>query len=884
MSSDFPAIRSVQLIACDPIKGRQCPPSVSSVPHHAKTSLQTTIETPSLPFERDEAKLKIRKPHIPARSVTSLSQVVQPSRNRHGEGTYAMRFDDATWGHSAGATADHYASRREIQQVGDKFDALVGTIVGENEVEQAGALQSATDMLMDEVATMLRAECREQCELVERARVSYAAVFAMLQNDAAKLRQLIEDLEKQKAHIEENLTKVIDNAAARVKEAQSDCDRQVKDMQRDMDDKKEEYDNSMKRFLEQKGQLEEHVQALHKVFLDFQSDSVYLTMEELKQRQEKLEKKLKNRDEEIIQLNEQIAHLQKVIQEGEKQRGLLDDANTELRRELQTVRAAANRLQRRLEMQNIDAGGEFQDIDMDGEIGENGEEIPGGPLISSEAVQDSTGKFGKGRNMIDTTPYFTVMQNLSLIADRIHEVVSKNSDGVLLPQTTAEETDKAMMSGAASVMIKAIMGKTQEVLQAAECLDSLDIGLNETGDENGPLPRFLELIKGHNQVKHKRDLEENISAANLLLIRQIMNSKYLSDKMNARMARPLTRFPEFVVGYFCKDGENIFTGLSKSARMWRAIEGSQLPEVKLFRNFLLEKLTVDELSFFLEARNSLIGFRTFAENDPQEITIEYAKCDEFATAVIGAFSPVLATVKGEASKFAVNGYIDYSQFLTVLIAYYQNERRRRRTAVKLMFKSKSIQNPQGIDFETFISMIQSLGFQGSIDDIFALFREACLLGGGSLSVRSFTKAMDSLSFHFYSIEIPLSITRRFELTELTRQQLLRHWVKFSAWFNGFKVPIPQLDSWFRAQLVAQVRRVEQLFKTKATVASLYSEYRQLLDYFQFGLDVLARSQKDPMPKAKSERHLLLLENMIDLLITFIVKDCAGAILFTETVL
>ena len=66
-------------------------------------------------------------------------------------------------------------------------------------------------------------------------------------------------------------------------------------MKKEMEEKKEEYDNSMKRFLEQKAQLEEHVKALHRVFLDFQSDSVYITLEELKQKQQSMEKTLRPR-------------------------------------------------------------------------------------------------------------------------------------------------------------------------------------------------------------------------------------------------------------------------------------------------------------------------------------------------------------------------------------------------------------------------------------------------------------------------------------------------------------------------------------------------------------------------------------------------------------
>jgi hypothetical protein len=33
---------------------------------------------------------------------------------------------------------------------------------------------------------------------------------------------------------------------------------------------------------------------------------------------------------------------------------------------------------------------------------------------------------------------------------------------------------------------------------------------------------------------------------------------------------------------------------------------------------------------------------------------------------------------------------------------------------------------------------------------------------------------------------------------------------------------------------------------------------------------------------KSERHLSLLENLVDLLVTFVVRDCNGEILFVET--
>jgi predicted nuclease with TOPRIM domain len=86
--------------------------------------------------------------------------------------------------------------------------------------------------------------------LVIRARDSYAEIFKLMQKDARWRCERISDLERGNEQLEENLTKGIDNAGERVKEAQ------------EFDEKKEEYDISMKRFFERKAQLEEHLKAL----------------------------------------------------------------------------------------------------------------------------------------------------------------------------------------------------------------------------------------------------------------------------------------------------------------------------------------------------------------------------------------------------------------------------------------------------------------------------------------------------------------------------------------------------------------------------------------------------------------------------------------------
>jgi hypothetical protein len=174
-----------------------------------------------------------------------------------------------------------------------------------------------------------------------------------------------------------------------------------------------------------------------------------------------------------------------------------------------------------------------------------------------------------------------------------------------------------------------------------------------------------------------------------------------------------------------------------------------------------------------------------------------------------------------------------------------------------------------------------LGFQGSNNDIFALFREANLLAGGAMNVDSFLRAMDTLSFHFYSIEAPVGAARTAEITKMSIEQIAQHWLRFGGWFAPFRQPIPDFDPWLRSTLIAMVRRVEAAFSGSQSASLLYSEFRQLLDFFQFALDVSARTQKKAMPAQKSERQLALLENLVDLLVTFVVIDAEGKVQFTE---
>jgi hypothetical protein len=226
--------------------------------------------------------------------------------------------------------------------------------------------------------------------------------------------------------------------------------------------------------------------------------------------------------------------------------------------------------------------------------------------------------------------------------------------------------------------------------------------------------------------------------------------------------------------------------------------------------------------------------------------------------------------------------IDYADFSFVMMRFYRNERRKRRNAIRMMFQSRKVSGGSDeIDFERFVAMIQSLGFRGSMDDVFDLFREALTISRGGVTLDPLLMAMDNLSFHFYVIDVPFQMFKPFESVKMPKPQLMNHWMTFSAWFEGFNEVKDQIDSWLLSKITTQVREVDKLFKSSESVSDLYNEYRHLLDWFQFMLEVIAKGKRRVLSTTKAERQLKLLENLIDLLITFVVQQTGDQITFTE---
>ncbi|KAH0792374.1 hypothetical protein GPJ56_003720 [Histomonas meleagridis] len=722
------------ILVCQSLKGREYPPEGNHKISHQKNR----IDTPTLPFETEG--IKVHRPNIPKR--TPSYSKIRPKSGRKDDGMYAVRFSDYTWAHSDPDAKDHYASRKEIQEIAEQYDRTIDTITGFDDIEQINSLQAATDLLLDQIINQLRAENRQQSELIERARYSYAQIFKKLESESDQCRKEIEKLNATNASLESNLSKVISSASDRIREAKEDYDKQISEYKQEVNEKKDEYDTSMKRFLEQKVQLEEHVKALHRVFQVFQNDTVYTTLEDLKQKQSSLKKKLQNRDNEILKLNNHISNLQKRLQEIEEGKSIVEKSNEELQQKLQ--------LSVRTEQEE-----------------EKSKEKASDDTTFSENADQTT--------KTDPSQYLHINQKLSKITDLLTDFLQNNNSKEFLIKSKDEtEIDQLLISCDSKKMLHALDVKVDEIIKLIESLDSTTKNKQEPTQKQVNLqPRIIQLIGPiTNNNKDKKEINQNAITNFHKTIRQLYTYKYLSDQWHHRMGKTLIRFPEFLVSYYYQENKGMFRCIQKCKRIIHIIETDEKPETKLFKKFLYEKFTVDELSFFLEMRTFLIN--DYENETQQVINLPIGTCQEFIAKILGSKTPITKTLYEELKNFEVNEKIDFSQFSLILLKYYRNERIKRRNAIRLLFQSKKLikDKNSNVDFECFVSIIQSLGFNGSLDEIFELHRNAIDFSkGNGITIESMLAAMDNLSFHFYTIELPFQLTKQIE--NISVEQALR---------------------------------------------------------------------------------------------------------------
>lgn len=894
-------INPLDLIATIPLKGRDG--HAEQVKKRPKTPVQ--IETPSLPF--DTQPIKIRRTVLPPRPSTAIAGQPSVERFSKKDGCYSKKLSDSTWASNEIVTRDKSPTRDDVRILDYKFEKNIEMVSGYKGVELAQRLQAVNDMLLDELVSQFRVLNLGQGKLLEKSRNVYAQIFQILDDDSQKSAKRIIELKEIAVKAEEDRNKAQEEANNRIAKAEAECQSKINEAQEKLEAKMNEFDENMKEFLEQKTQLENHVKALHHVFLDFQSDAVYLTLEELKNQLNTANSRAEKKEELNLQLQEAINKWKAQYQEISDSKKQAEEACTELRQQLQAAQDKNEQLQRQIVFLKADLEA-CQESDSDSESDSQPNEKEktlselksySSPMVNQQpdAIQNSTpnksekfttpvrqskprrNKSSHSFRFGNTTPFISVHQKLCKVSSILSQFIENSTgDSMLSSDKKSDEDEMQLLQGDFTKTERIIEEKVDKVMMVAECLNQIE------GQDNGYAgnarikePRFLQFFSRGISTPFPAHLieEKNVFCT----IRKIMQAKYLQDKWNQRSNRPLMRLPEFIVSFFYKDDKRIGTSLHLCKKLWESIQNSESIEIRLFYDFLVEKLTLDELTFFLEMRHGLVGLPLVQSSDPPNILVPYKKCTELMDRVLGAFSPISSLIADDAQKFVDKGKIDYAVFLDLFIKFYSSEREKRREAVKLMLQSKrySTDGETPIVLEIFISIIQSLGFQGSFEQVMEFYRESRVISGkgGDVSLDGFMRAMDEMNIHFYSIDVPFDNDMSFETSEASRQMIRSHWTKFSQWFEGLRRSTTTLDSWVRSQLIIQVRHADQTFQMNYPPSTLYGEMRNLLDLLQFALGLIARGSNVPMKLDLSEKQLVLLEDLNDLLLKFIVN--AGTI-------
>lgn len=870
----------VELCATLPFKGRD---SHAEPVRKKVVTKEGSIETPPMPFETPQ--IKVRRTALPPRPSTAMESIRTPRR----DGSYAVKFSDNTWGHSEVARKDIPITRDDVKQLALKYDTNVGIVAGYKGVELAQRLQAINDLLLDEIVNQLRVINLGQAELLERCRQTYAQIFTILDDDAASSRRMIVELRDRTTKAEEDKARAIEDANTRIAAAESECKRRVDEANTQLENKMIEYDESMKRYLEQKAQLEDHVKALHQVFLDFQSDAVYLTLEDLKNKLSQAELKIEQKVEEVNMLQTAIFKWKRQHQEMEESNKGLEDVIAKLREQLKDSQNKNSQLERQIEMLKLemeDGISESNSDDDDDSIVQSSPLASAvmGPGMSLLAPGSSKKKrmyrrragTGTGDHIV-LSPWIHIHQKLgdigSVVSQFLETVTNKP---VMWNDQSSDKNEALLLAGDINKTQQLLVQKVDQVAQITDCLKQVEGKLvskqdnQTTGEEGG---RFVGYFSHGITAPSEPEGKEKFFI--FTEIRRILQAKYLADKWNHRANRPLTRMPEFVIMYYYKDDNKIGTALHMAKRLWKACKGSKSTEVKMFRKFLKEKYTLDELTFFLEMRHGLLGLPVVKDREESLIKIPYSSCKALMDRILGAFSPIASLIGDEAEKLLDKSKnIDYALFLQVFLNFYAKEREKRRTAVRLMVTSRKNagggNNP--IVFEVFAAILQSLGFKGSIEQMLEFYRCARGFSGGDITLNGVLEAMDDLNIHFYSIDIPMEDDLSFEKTEVSRQMVLTHWAKFGQWFEGLRRSTATMDTWVRSQLILQVRKVDQAFQLALPASTLYAEFRSLLDIFQFFLGLLSRGSQVPMKCEQSEKQLELIEQLNDQLLQFVLTN------------
>jgi len=867
-------IEPLEHLATLPLRGREV-----NTDKKRKTSRRAgpdvDKEIPLLQFEKDTIKKKnVNTSGASNSNFRSTSKLDRLHKN--AEGVYAMKLSDSTWASTSVAVKDVPPTRDEVKGLISKYEQNLSIYSGYEGAEYAIRVQGLTDLFLNELSNQLRVVNLGQTEIVEKSKESYARIFQVLLDDATAGRKKIIELETMiEAAIEEK-NRTIDECNNRISQSEIEAIRKIEEANFILQKRTEDYDNSMKTFLEQKNQLEEHVKTLHHVFLDFQSDAVYLTLEDLKQKLSKSHQRVIEKEEDVTKLQMAIQKWRVQYQQMSEKQKELEEANLLIRTQLQEALTKNNQLQR----QNDQLKSDLKFLNSTNDI--LTEEIkPQSPFEKSGShTQLRSTPTKSTRNFasllqFNSVQFLEIYRKLSLIGSSISPLIEQSTGKESLWNDHEDDNNEiSFLSVDFPKAVSIIENKVDSIVKLIKMIptDEDDNHLNNQLVINAKAsPRFVEFFS--RGIIGKPNMGNKSGRSVFYEVRRILQSKYLCDKWNKRSGRPLIRFPEFVLSFYILEEERVSAALHECQRLWKLVSENNSTETKLFTSFLTETYSNDELSFFLEMRNSLIGLPTVSENDPSVIKVDFAKCKELIEHVVGSLSSTSENIMRQTEKIVENNEVNYADFLHVFMKFYSSERSKRRDAIKLMVYSKQFSD--GVEtpilIETFVSMMQTLGFTGSVEDILDFYHTCTIFSQGNVSADGVLQAMDHQSMHFYSIDTSFSREMFFDQSEPARQMIVEHWMHFGQWFGGLRRVTTGLDSWAKKRLSLSVRRVEQAFQQSKSGSTLYSELRNLYDTFQYVLWIIFQGLPTPTTIEHAEKHLRYLENVNEFLLNSITK-------------
>lgn len=862
-----------------PLRGRDV--QFESKKSSRRTNSILESEIPLLHFEKDVVKKKTKSGTKGKSFVPGVLTDLQP---RNQDGIYAIRFSDSTWSTSTADQKEIIPTREYVRGLKSNYEKNMDLISGYKGVDRATRVQAINDLMLDELVNQLRVINLGQAELLEKSRESFAEVFDILYEDAAESRKEIIRLTDVANNAIKAKEQTLMECKFNIEKLEAENNERIQEMEELLKKRTQTYDDDMKTFIDQKKRLEDHVRALHQVFLDFQSDTVYLKLEELKQQLSSEQKKVVEKQEEIAVLQIALNKWKELYEQQRNKVSDLEEVNAILRSKLQDTTLKSQQYEKQIDIlkATMEESSSEEQMEADPQQTSNDDTIQDSKEITSNEQLESLSnddydhqqRQSKGKNRtgkMDTMKLAMIYQRVDQLGSIVAQYIEKTTEQTLsIADKNTQEDEQQLLQGDPELSFQVINKKFDDVTQIIDCLNNIETATSNSQTILNNQPRFLSFFSSGIAGKpNPNSIVTNFYHE----VRALYNAKYLSDKWNRRSGKPLQRFPDFILDYYFQEEGKFSYALHRCRRLYDlAIDNNdKCPEAKMFNKFMNEEYTTDELSCFLEFRYMLIGIQKLKTVEDPIIRVQFSRCKELLTNTLGCLSTTGSDVSNITEKFVDHGLIDCAEFLQSLINYYSQLRRQRREAVRIMVNSKRANDDANspILIETFVSIMQALNYEGSFEDLLTFHRYAAMLGEGEITVNSINSAMDQLGIHFYSLDIPLTRDTAFEDSEASRQMLFDNWLKLGQWFEGLNKKSQTFEPWAKRLLMNLYRRTEQSFQLALPAPVMYFTLRDLLDSFQYILCIISRGSNTPHNLEFGKKQLRHLEDLCDSLLNHI---------------